>query len=88
MKFNPIFRLAPLAAGLFAVGCSGSEGDTSPLPQQAPQARLDNAQQGIETSKMSPEQKQAAAEYLKQGAVGAQHMRENAQRGAGKATGS
>jgi hypothetical protein len=88
MKFNPIARFVPLAVGLFAIGCSGSEGDTSPLPPQAPQARMENAQKGVDQSQMTPEQKQAAAEYLKQGAEGAQRMKEIAQPTAGKATGS
>jgi hypothetical protein len=91
MKIHPVISIALLAADLLAVGllgagCSNSEGDTAPLPPQDPKVRLESAQRGIESSKMSPEQKRAAAEYLRQGAEGAQRMRESAEK-AGRSVG-
>lgn len=64
------------------VGCSGaSEGDTSPPPAKDPQTGASQAVKGIESSSMSPEQKQAAADYMKQGAAGAEKMKANAPAG-------
>lgn len=77
MTFKPL-PLALLAACL--VGCSQSAGeDSAPLPAKDTQTRVEGATQNVAASNMTPEQKKAAEEYLKQGAAGAAKMKESAQ---------
>jgi hypothetical protein len=68
--------------GAIAIGCkSADDGDTTPLPPKDAQAKVDQAAKGVESSQMSAEQKQAALDYLKNGAVGAGKMKDMAQSG-------
>lgn len=60
------------------IACSQSDADTSPLPSEGPEKRVESAQKGIESSNMTPEQKQAAAEYMRQGASNAQKIESSA----------
>jgi|GEM_PF-3762189 len=85
MKIPFTILASILIASLVAVGCSHSdEGDTSPLPKQDTQVRVDNATKNIESSNMTPEQKQQAMNYLQQGAKGAQEIKKSADKmGAG-----
>jgi hypothetical protein len=78
MKSIVSLNLAVALLGLAAVGCS-SEGDTSPGPTTDPKARVEGATKGVESSTMTPEQKQAALDYLNQGAAGAEKMNSMAQ---------
>ncbi|MGV3616486.1 MAG: hypothetical protein ACO1SV_14245 [Fimbriimonas sp.] len=77
MKSKPLCAV-PLLVGILAIGCAPSEGDTAPLPPKDPQARVQQAQKGVEASNMTPEQKRAAADYLGRGAEGARKMKESA----------
>lgn len=54
-----------LVVALLAVGCTpgGESSDTSPAKPSSPEARI----QAIEQSDMTPEQKAAAIQYVKQG---------------------
>jgi len=62
------------------VGCgSHDDGDTSPLPAKDTQTQVDSATKRVDSSDMSPEQKQAAAEYLRQGAANAEQIKKSAQ---------
>lgn len=73
-----IFPLVALA-GLLTLGCgSGEAADTSPLPTKDTQARVEDASKNIDASSMTPEQKQAAAAYLQQGAANAEQMKKMA----------
>ncbi|RYG27069.1 hypothetical protein EON82_00740 [bacterium] len=68
-----------MIGGLSMLGCgSGEAADTSPLPAKDTQARVDDASKKIEASSMTPEQKQAAAAYLHQGAANAEQMKKMA----------
>ncbi len=74
------FLLSSLALVGMTAGCgSGESSDTAPLPAKDAQTRVDEATKGVESSNMTPEQKQAAADYLQKGAAGAQQMQKNAQ---------
>jgi len=86
MKIPLIIFASLLAAVSVVAGCSHSdEGDTSPLPKQDTQVRVDNATKNIESSNnMTAEQKQQALNYMQQGAKGAQEMKKSADKmGAG-----
>lgn len=62
---------------LLLAGCGEKANeDTSPLPAKDAQTKVDQATNNVANSNMSPEQKQAASDYLKQGAVGAEKMKE------------
>lgn len=66
---------------ILATGCSGGESaDTSPLAAQDNQTRVNHATQSVQSSSMTPEQKEAADAYLKQGAAGAEQIRKSAQK--------
>ena len=71
-----------ICLGAVAIGCKGADdGDSNPLPSKDAQTKVDQAAKGVESSQMSPEQKQAALDYLKNGAVGAGKMKDMAQSG-------
>jgi len=72
-----LFFLLP--AVFVAAGCgSGETTDTSPLPPTNTQARVDSATKNVASSNMTPEQKQAADAYLKQGAANAEQIKKSA----------
>lgn len=79
MKIPPLLLASLALLPLTTVGCSHpDEGDTSPLPNQDAQARVGKATKSIESSNMTPEQKQAAETYLKQGAANADRIKQSA----------
>lgn len=65
---------------VFLLGCAHTpENDTSPLPAQDPQTKVDQASKNVQGSNMTPEQKQAAIDYLSKGASNAEHIKQSAQ---------
>jgi len=79
MKFSPGPAFVFVALSALLGGCSHAEdADTSPLPPKDPQASVESAANKIESSNMTPEQKQAAIDYLKQGANNAQQLKKQA----------
>lgn len=80
MTIKAFIPVSLLLAPLLLAGCTHTdEGDTSPLPPQNAQTRIETATKKIEESKMTPEQKKAALDYIKRGNAGAQSMKQNAQ---------
>jgi hypothetical protein len=74
-------------AGILGSGCGSAPAeDTSPLPPMDPQTRLKNASQKIAESNMTPEQKKAALEYVRQSVAQAEKIRSSA-KAAGRPTG-
>jgi hypothetical protein len=83
MKKSLIFLVSTT---LIAAGCgTGETADTSPLPPKDTQARVDSATKSVQASNMTPEQKQAADAYLKQGAANAEQIKKSAGNVAGGA---
>ncbi|WP_025225431.1 hypothetical protein [Fimbriimonas ginsengisoli] len=72
--------LALALASIVSVGCGSHDGgDTSPPPAQDTKARVDGATKRVDSSDMTPEQKKAATDYLRQGAANAEQIKKSAQ---------
>lgn len=83
--------LIPAFLVLVAVAVTGcvhtDEGDTSPMRAEDPQTRLEKSTKAIEESNMTPEQKQAALNYVRQGYASASKMKQSSEQAQSKPKG-
>lgn len=79
MKTKLTLTLVACATLLSLIGCdpAASGADTKPLAQQDVQTKVATAEKNVDTSNMTPEQKEAAKQYLNQGADGAAKQKES-----------
>lgn len=84
---NSALILVTLVAVILAGCASEPVADTNPLPAEDPQTKLKKQEEAIANSDMTPEQKQKALEYARQGAAQSDAVKASAEAAGAKTEG-